>query len=112
MSEEPPGNWELQRSLGKINTDLKEGLAQINARLDSMVSTSVYASEQRRIDERIQILNEDIMEEKAQRTKDTSDMIAQVDRMVGFIRWLAAGIALPIALFLASIYLSQGSGAA
>ena len=108
MSEEPPGNWELQRSLNKLSTDLKDGLAGINSRLDSMVTTGVYGAEQRRVDDRLKDLADDIGSERESRKTEIAAVMAQMERTAVWLRWLAAMIALPIVLFVINIIITPG----
>ena len=108
MSEEPPGNWELQRSLNKLSNDLKDGLAGINSRLDSMVTTGVYVAEQRRVDDRLKDLADDISAEREARKSEITTVMAQMERTAVWLRWLAAMIVLPIVLFVVNIVISNG----
>lgn len=108
MSEEPPGNWELQRSLNKLSTDLKDGLAGINGRLDSMVTEGVYGAEQRRVDDRLKDLADDISAERDARKSEITTVMAQMERTAVWLRWLAAMIVLPIVLFVVNIVINSG----
>lgn len=110
MSEEPPGNWELQRTLNRVSADLKDGLAQINARFDSMVSTGVYQAEQRRVDDRLKELADDIAQEREARKADLAALTAQMERTAMWLRWIATGLIIPVVLAIANIVLAQGAG--
>ncbi|MGH3504375.1 MAG: hypothetical protein ACRDQA_26265 [Nocardioidaceae bacterium] len=133
MAEEPPGNWELQRSLAKLSADLKDGLAQINTRLDSMVSTGVHDAQMGRVDDRLKEISEDVAQEREARKADLAkesaariadqaaerearkadmaDLRAQMERTAVWLRWVAAAVILPIALFVGSILLNvKGTG--
>lgn len=113
-----PGNSELDRLL-------REGFATVNARLDKLVSQDVFLAEQRRVDERHAALQADIAEEKAERVasikderadrvaaitaeanaRETADAKEKGEReKIGiWVRWVAASIAIPTALFIANL---------
>lgn len=118
MAEEP-GGWELRRALEQQRTDMREGFAQINARLDRLVSQDAFTAEQRRVDDRLKDLADDIAAEKVarqqaildeRRTRDDGDQRQQdqLDKLTTNLRWVAVSVILPIALFLANLLVSHG----
>jgi hypothetical protein len=130
MSDEP-GGWELERTLSLHRDDMREGFRAINERLDRLVSADVYHEAQRRIDDRLAELADDLSKERAarveaialeretrtieqdkeRRAREEGDAALQrtMDKMTATQRWIAASIVLPIALFAAALILGQGA---
>lgn len=120
-----PGNAELQRAIEALASAQRESFAATNARLDKLVSQDVFLAEQRRVDERHAGLQVDIAEEKAERVASVRDeraeRIAAVlaekaereaaitkekgerEKIGVWVRWVAASIAIPTALFIANL---------
>lgn len=118
MSEDAPTPGELSRLIGSIRDDQRNGFAAINARLDRLVSTELFSADQRRVDERLKDLADDITAERAMRIKSIDDEQAAriklaeeyktaLDKLTTNLRWVAAAIILPIGLFLGNIILSR-----
>ena len=113
-----PGGWELQRALEQQRTDIREGFAQLNQRLDKLVPQDAFTAEQRRVDDRLKDLADDIAaydkrmrealidERKAREVGDQRQQ-DQLDRLTTNIRWVAVSVLLPIALFLANLLVSR-----
>ena len=115
---ETPGPWELSRSLDKLGSEMTRGFADVNARLDRLVSTDAFTAEQRRVDEALATIREDVADEKKARAealvgeraaREAGDGAQQtsLDKVVANQKWIAISIVLPIAFFLANIYLSR-----
>lgn len=90
-------------TLGEVQRVLERGLAEINARLDKVVSLDVFQAEQARVYDRITDLQTDLAEEKLARTQGDTAQQGQLDKLVTSLRWVAASIAIPTALFIANI---------
>lgn len=121
MADEP-GGWELRRSLDKQAEDIRDGFAQLNARLDKLVSAETHSSDLRRVDDRLADLASDIAAEQSARVAALADertarqegdkaQQATLDRLTANIRWVAAAIVLPIALFIATLVMNTKGGA-
>jgi len=87
---------------------MREGFAGINARLDHVVSAPAFAAEQRRIDEALNRLAGDIIAEREDRKVGDLHQQKSLDKLVANQRWIIAAVVVPVALFLASIYLARG----
>lgn len=118
MADEP-GGWELRRALEQQRADMREGFAGINARLDKLVSQDAFTAEQRRVDDRLKDLADDIAAEKAARQEAQVDerkareagdqrQQEQLDKLTTNLRWVAVSVLLPIALFLANLLIVKG----
>jgi hypothetical protein len=129
MTDEP-GGWELKRALADHRTDMREGFKSINERLDRLVSSDAYMADQRRVDDRLKELADDIAAEQRSRAeaialeretrtvevnKEVTNRKAAIDalqtsmdKMVQTQRWVAAAIIIPIALFVANIVIAKG----
>ena len=71
------------------------------------MSTGAFSAEQRRVDDLLSRLTHDIADERANREKGDVDQQKALDKLIANQRWLVAAVILPIALFLASIYLTR-----
>lgn len=116
--QEAPGPWELQRGFDRLGSEMTRGFADMNARLDRLVSTDAFTAEQRRVDEALATIREDVADEKKARAeafvgeralRESGDRAQQIslDKLVANQKWIAISILLPIAFFLANIYLSR-----
>lgn len=106
-----PGPWELQRSHEQLRSDMREGFAGINARLDRLVSSEAFVAEQRRVDDRLNRITIDIEAERQARKDGDHDQQKALDKLVANQRWLVAAVILPIALFLGTIVITtRGTG--
>ncbi|GAB3209824.1 hypothetical protein GCM10027294_25750 [Marinactinospora endophytica] len=104
MSDEPSA-WELQRSLADMRTDLREGFAQVNARLDRVVSSDLFSAYQVQVAQRFAEVEKDLAtlqtevteERKAHREEHRADERQRAaDR-----KWVMSAIVVPIVLLLA-----------
>lgn len=111
MPETEPTPWELMRVLRGMDS-----------KLDNVVTKDMFQAESRRVDERFDEQGRDIAdertaraeaigEEKAARQREDVELAARIDkvmsdlkeradRMQVNLRWLAASILVPVALFL------------
>lgn len=99
MSTEP-GNAELDRVL-------REGFANVNARLDKLVSHDVFEATMRRVDERAADLQADIAQEKLERVTAIKDEKAEREKLSNRLWMVAASICIPVGLFLANLFLGK-----
>lgn len=102
-----PGPWELQRAHEQLRADMREGFQGINSRLDRLVSTDAFAAEQRRVDDKLKDLADDIAAERESRKIGDQQQQTALDKLIATQRWLLVAIVLPIALFLGNIYISR-----
>ncbi len=118
MVDEAPGGWELKRSNEQLRQDVRDGFSGLNARLDKLVTADAFAAEQRRVDDRLKDLSDDIVQERTarlaahadeKRARETGDQGQQttIDKLTANIRWVAAGIILPVALFIATLLMNM-----
>lgn len=118
MADEP-GGWELKRSHEQLRQDMRDGFAGLGARLDKVVSSEAFQAEQRRVDDRLRDLADDIAAERLQRQTDHATEKAErqqgdaaqqaaLDKLVSNQRWLVAAVLLPIAFFIVTVLISTG----
>lgn len=122
MADEMPTPGELTRLIGSTREDLRSGFVGVNARLDKMVTTELFTTvttaEQRRVDDRLKDLADDIAAERQARTqafqaeekarlKLADDNAKAIDKLTTNLRWVAVSIVLPIGLFVANILLGR-----
>jgi len=120
-----PGNAELQRAIESLAGVQREGFANVRADIAKLVSQEVFLAEQRRVDERLAAQQADIAEEKAERIAaikdeqaareraitaeqtarkaDIAEEKAEREKVGTWVRWVAASIAIPTALFVANL---------
>lgn len=121
VSAPEPGGYELQRALEQQAQTMRDGFAGINSRLDKLVSTDAFLGERGRVDDRIKDLADDISAEREQRAADISgeraarvkgdeDQQRAIEKITATQRWVAAAIILPIALFVATLYMNARGG--
>lgn len=121
MGDEAPGGWELKRSHEQLRQDMRDGFSGLGARLDKLVTADAFAAEQRRVDDRLKDLGDDIVQERTARltaqadekkARQEGDQAQQVtlDKLTTTLRWVAAGIILPVALFLATLFMNTRGG--
>lgn len=121
MTDEPT-SWELQRALTQIREDMRDGFAQSHARLDKLVTAEAFAAEQKRVDGLHKQLLDDIADEREARVKALGDeqkarqegderQQTTIDKLTTTLRWTAASIVLPIALFVATLLINTRGGA-
>lgn len=106
--EQEPGGWELQRSISQLAQTVREGNAGLNQRLDQLVTRDSFQAEQRRVEGVLKAMADDIHEEREARAAAVSALERQLERLTTTLRWVAASIVIPIALFLANLYVSRG----
>lgn len=97
-------------------------LKSVDRKLDDVVTKDMFTAESRRVDDKLASLGEDIADERAARTREIAEeqgarekaILAErhareaawkeqkerADKQASNVRWLAATILLPIALFL------------
>ena len=107
MTAAEPGPWELQRALEQQRADIREGLAGINSRLDQLVTTGAFAAEQRRVDEQLSRLTKDITDEAVARREGDEAQQKSLDKLTALMRWYVVAIIVPVALFVANLYMSK-----
>lgn len=112
-------------TLGELKRTMEAGFASVNASLAKVVSQEVFLAEQRRVDERHAAIQADIAEEKAERIAAIKDEQAAREKAITaeqtarkteiteekgerekigtILRWVAASIAIPTALFVANL---------
>ena len=100
MPDETPAAWELHRAIEQIRSDQRAGFEGLNARLDKLVTTEAFEAERRRVDEKFVAVAEDIAQERGERKALGKDMQTAIDKAGAWVKWLIAGIALPVALFI------------
>lgn len=100
MADEP-SLGELGRLIQLMRGDIRDDMAQINSRLDRMVSTDVYGVEKAALERAIADVKKDVESVQAQRVTDA-------DRVTQTRRWMFAsvivpvlGLILPVVFFLA-----------
>ena len=102
-----------------IRNDQRDGFAGINSRIDRLVSTDAFNAEQRRVDDSLKAIADDITadrqqwmrelaQEKVDREKGDTAQQAQLDKLVITIRWVAAAILLPVGLYVADVIMNRG----
>lgn len=73
--QEAPGPWELQRGFDRLGSEMTRGFADMNARLDRLVSTDAFAAEQRRVDEAFATVREDISDLKTSAKESRTEAV-------------------------------------
>lgn len=94
MTDEPTLG-ELKRTLETFQNSMRTEFANTNARLAELVHRDVYASDQRRLDERISEASTDLAKEELERKAGDDKQQKQLDDLKGWLKWLAAGVVLP-----------------
>lgn len=99
MADEP-SNGELGRLINLIRGDIRDDMAQINRRLDQMVSAERYGSDKVNIDRQINDLVKVVEGMQAQRTRDNEAQAAQRSQDAAALtqtrRWLVASVIIPL----------------
>ena len=119
MSQEP-GPWELQRRLDQIDANQQAGFDRLDKRLDRLVTTEAFNAEQRRVDDKLKDLVDDIAAERdarkaalidEQRAREDGDKRQQValDKLIANQKWIVVTILIPIALFIANLVIGRGA---
>lgn len=118
MSEPTPG--ELSRRLDEIRTDIRDGNAALNSRLDRLVSVESHHADMRRIEEQVAAVAKDVTEAEARTTaavaterqareKAFANLTAQMERTAVWLRWVAATVVLPVVLFIFQLAVDTGA---
>lgn len=107
MNTEPNG-WETTRAVEALDRNMRDGIAQINARLDKLVSQDAFQAEQRRVEDRLKAIERDHAEEKADRVAGDERQQAQLDKFANNFRWLFASMVIPIACVILAWVLARG----
>lgn len=118
MSVDEPTPGELSRLIGSLRGDVRNGFAAVNTRLDKFVTTELFSADQRRVDERLKDLADDITaerearvaalkDEQRARVKAQEDQQKGLDKLTTNLRWVAVSIILPIGLFVANLALGR-----
>lgn len=102
MPDEPT-SWELQRALEQMRADMRSGFEGINTRLDKLVTQDAFQAEQRRVDERFREIKDDLVEERGARERAELESKASQRNIGLWVRWIAASILIPVALFVATL---------
>ncbi|MEU9849273.1 hypothetical protein [Streptomyces sp. NPDC047985] len=104
MADEP-SLGELGRLIQLMRGDIRDDMAQINARLDRMVSTDVYGVEKAALERDIADLKKGVEGMQAQRAADA-------DRVTQTRRWLFASVVIPVLGLMLPIFffLADGKG--
>ncbi|MFC8732190.1 hypothetical protein ACFT5B_07010 [Luteimicrobium sp. NPDC057192] len=96
--ETEPGPWELMRMLRSMD-----------GKLDRLVTRESFDAETRRVDDKFAAQGQDIVDERVAREKAIAELTARHDRTAANLRWVAAAILLPIALFIAGLVYGRGA---
>lgn len=108
-----PSLGELGRLIRALRDDVRDDMAQINLRLDKLVSADVYAVEKAAMAKDISDLAKALEQLSAKHERDISSIAEQraqdANRVTQTRRWLVAsviipflGVVIPVALFLMS----------
>ncbi|MER7068928.1 hypothetical protein ABT357_25185 [Streptomyces albidoflavus] len=100
MADEP-SLGELGRLIQALRGDVRDDLAQVNARLDRLVSADVYAVERSAMEKQISDLGKAVEAIQQQRQQD-ADRVTQTRRyLLASVVMPLLGLVLPVVLFLA-----------
>lgn len=83
--------------------------AEFNQRLDRLVTTEAFTAEQRRVDERLSNLGQDIVDERLARLAEFEKANDRMAKLAANMRWVASALLLPIGLFVAGLVLGRGA---
>lgn len=104
MADEP-SLGELGRLIQALRGDIRDDMAQINARLDRMVSTDVYTVEKAGLVKEIADVAKVVETLQAQRERDA-------ERVTQTRRWMVASVIIPlVGIVLPLIVMLRGAGA-
>ncbi|AIY16131.1 hypothetical protein GUY44_11880 [Pimelobacter simplex] len=121
MTQEP-GAWQLQQRLDerldKIDANQQAGFDRLDKRFDRLVTTEAFNAEQRRVDDKIKDLADDIaaerdarrismIEEKAAREDGDKRQQSALDKLIANQKWIVVTILIPIALFIANLVIDR-----
>ncbi|MEV8101055.1 MULTISPECIES: hypothetical protein [unclassified Streptomyces] len=105
MADEPFSLGELGRLIQLMRGDIRDDMAQINSRLDRMVSTDVYGVEKAALEREIAEVKKDVESVQAQRNADA-------ERVTQTRRWMFASVVIPVLGLIIPIvfFLAGGKG--
>lgn len=103
MADEP-SNGELGRLIQALRGDIRDDMAQINARLDRMVSLDVYAVEKAGLSKDIAEVAKAVEGLQALRERDA-------ERVTQTRRWMVASVIIPLlGIVLPLVMVMRGAG--
>lgn len=109
------GNGVLQmivQQLREMRTEQRQAFdsvrSEFNQRLDNLVTNGAFAAEQRRVDERNSNLGRELGSERTAREKGDEALERRIDKLTSNMRWIAASLVIPVALFVGNIILIRG----
>lgn len=100
MADEP-SNGELGRLIQLMRGDIRDDMAQINSRLDRMVSTDVYGVEKAATERQIKDLRKDLESMQQQRATDANRVTQTRRFMVASVIIPILGLVLPLIIVIA-----------
>lgn len=111
---------ELKALRGDQQRGFESIRSEFNQRLDRLVTTEAFAAEQRRVDERLSAMGQDIVDERLARQDELNKAIAdrkeqldkvhdRIAKLTANMRWIASSVLLPIGLFVAGLVFGRGS---
>lgn len=103
MADEPTP-WELQRTLGAIREDMREGFKGLNQRLDRNVSVELFGAFQKAVDAKFGDIEKDVAEIKAAREAEAGQRAS--DRRL-ILAAVFTSVLAPLFLLLLNQYLSS-----
>ncbi|MEU6925470.1 hypothetical protein [Streptomyces sp. NPDC046631] len=103
--DDGPSLGELGRLIQLMRGDIRDDMAQINSRLDRMVSTDVYGVEKAALEREIAEVKKDVESVQAQRNADA-------ERVTQTRRWMFASVVIPVLGLIIPIvfFLAGGKG--
>lgn len=113
MTDEP-SLGELGRLIQALRGDVRDDMAQINARLDRLVSMDVYTVEKAAITKDISDLTKAVEQLAAKEERDVTAIreqrAADANRVTQTRRWLIAGVIVPILGFVIPVIMFLVAG--
>jgi phage host-nuclease inhibitor protein Gam len=114
VSVDEPSLGELGRLIRALRDDVRDDMAQINQRLDKLVSADVYAVEKAAMVKEITELTKAVQQLAAKQEQDVraiaDQRIQDVNRVTQTRRWIVASVIIPILGFVVPIVLFLASG--
>ncbi|MEU0833387.1 hypothetical protein [Streptomyces sp. NPDC005969] len=99
MADEP-SLGELGRLIQLMRGDIRDDMAQINSRLDRMVSTDVYGVEKAALEREIAEVKREVESVRAQQVSDVESIrtqrTADAEKAIQTRRWVFAGFVIPV----------------
>jgi hypothetical protein len=115
MADEP-SLGELGRLIQLMRGDIRDDMAQINSRLDRMVSTDVYGVEKAALEREIAEVKREVESARAQQVTDMESVrnqrTADAEKATQTRRWVFAGFVIPVLGLIIPIvfFLAGGKG--